>query len=54
MKRRDSSEPTQREKLQEIKQGQLKQRLIKGYIDRHEEDQALNEEWEASTLENWL
>ena len=44
---------TLREKLQEIEQEQLKRRLIEGYIDRLEEDQALNEEWEAASLENW-
>lgn len=42
-----------REKLQKIEEEKFNQELIRGYIERREEDIALNKEWEAATLENW-
>ena len=31
----------------------FEEELIQGYIERYEEDRALNKEWEAVTLEGW-
>ena len=41
------------ERLREMEEEQLNEALIQGYIERYEEDNALNEEWERVTLEGW-
>ena len=42
-----------REKLNQLEEAQLSQTLIEAYIERYDEDNALNEEWEHPTLEGW-
>ena len=42
-----------REKLREAEKKAFEQELIQGYIERYEEDKAINAEWEAATLEGW-
>ena len=41
------------QKLDEAQHERVKALLIQGYVERHEEDRAINEEWEAATLESW-
>jgi len=41
------------EKLKAIRDEELRQDLIKGYIKTREEDRLINQEWEAVTLEGW-
>ena len=42
-----------KQKLEEAEHEQVKALLIQGYVERYEEDRAINEEWEAATLESW-
>ena len=42
-----------KEKLNQLEEEQLSQTLIEAYVERYEDDDALNEEWEKPTLESW-
>lgn len=42
-----------REKLREAEKNAFEQELIQSYVERYEEDKAINAEWEAATLEGW-
>ena len=42
-----------REKLREAEKNAFEQELIQSYVERYEEDKAINAEWEVATLEGW-
>ena len=42
-----------KEKLNQLEEEQLSQTLIEAYVERYEDDDALNEQWEKPTLESW-
>ena len=45
--------PTDLEALRRVAEVQLREELIQAYIERYEEDEALNGQWERATLEGW-
>ena len=45
--------PTDLEELRRVAEAQLREELIQAYIERYEEDEALNDQWEGATLEGW-
>jgi hypothetical protein len=41
------------ERLYQLEQDRLRQRLIEGYVARRGEDASISAEWEAVSLEGW-
>jgi Arc/MetJ-type ribon-helix-helix transcriptional regulator len=41
------------EKLQRLDQQQFEHDLIEAYVERYDEDESLNEEWEQATIKSW-
>ena len=44
---------TDLDELRDVAEAQLREELIQSYIERYQEDKALNDQWEDATLEGW-
>jgi len=42
------------EKLHAAEKERLEQELIESYIERYDEDQRMDKDWESATLQGWL
>lgn len=41
------------EKLSVIKKKEMTAKLVEDYIERHDEDRLISQEWDSATLEGW-